>query len=113
MQSTFTTTVYYEEFSQLPSESDLGSNQFSSLSYSDISNMCGFELIIDTELSINWLHEAPETYYLCPGSFVKGSEDVGGYRYGFNGMEKDNEVKGKETAMILERGYMIRGWEDG
>ncbi|ATL49399.1 hypothetical protein COR50_20685 [Chitinophaga caeni] len=38
-----------------------------------------------------------------PGRVFNG----GGYRYGFNGKENDNEAKGWETNTIMGSGYMI------
>lgn len=50
------------------------------------------------------------------GMFMPGrawSQSDAGYRFGFNGMEKDDEVKGMGIHIQLYLGSMIRGWDDG
>jgi hypothetical protein len=56
-----------------------------------------------------------------PGSGVLSNDYPGGagsyesygyYRYGFNGKENDNEIKGVAISRIMACGFMILNWED-
>ncbi|MBK8684323.1 MAG: hypothetical protein IPN26_04700 [Bacteroidetes bacterium] len=65
--------------------------------------------VYDIQLTRRDVLEMEITENLC-----SYDEDFGDdYRFGFNGQEKDNEIKGEGNSLDFERGFMIVGWEDG
>ena len=71
------------------------------IDFETYSTICGFSIDFEDQYTalIHWTNPTPTTSYLCLGSFTKAPETGNaGYRYGFNGKEKDNEVKGKGNS---------------
>ena len=68
------------------------------IDFSTYSSICGFTVDFDSNnIPIaTWTNPTPSTSYFCLGTYTKAPDAENmAYRYGFNGMEKDDEVKGK------------------
>jgi len=71
------------------------------IDFNAYSTICGFSVDFEEQYAalINWTNPSPSTSYFFLGTFTKqpatGNAD---YRYGFNGKENDDKVKGKGNS---------------
>ena len=71
------------------------------IDFTTYSSICGFSINFEDQYAalINWTNPSSSTSYFCLGTYTKQPETGNAdYRYGFNGQEKDNEVKGKGNS---------------
>jgi len=68
------------------------------IDFNAYSTICGFSIDFEDQYTalISWTNPSPSTSYFCLGTYTKQPETGNAdYRYGFNGKENDDEVKGK------------------
>jgi len=75
------------------------------IDFETYTTICGFSVDFEDQYTalINWTNPSPSTSYFCLGTYTKAPETGNAdYRYGFGGMEKDNEVKGQGNSYTTE-----------
>jgi len=68
------------------------------IDFETYSTICAFSVDFEDQYAalINWTKPSPSSSYFCFGTYTKQPETGNAdYRFGFNGKEKDDEVKGK------------------